>query len=103
MSPFVAGEAQAKRFLSLVAPVRDEESYLIDFVSYYLIQGVDHFYFYDNESRVPVADVIGAYRDKCTVMRAPGDAVQSRAYEHFCRHLKHETRRCAHESDHERL
>lgn len=81
-----------KHFLSLVAPLRDEESYLIEFVNYYLIHGVDHFYFYDNESTVPVVNVVRAYRDKCTVLQAPGDAVQSRAYAHFGKHFGHETR-----------
>jgi hypothetical protein len=81
-----------KHFLSLLAPLKDEESYLIEFVTYYLIHGVDHFYFYDNESAIPVGDVLGAYRDKCTILTAPGDAVQSRAYAHFCKHFRHETR-----------
>jgi hypothetical protein len=86
------GSQKQRYFLSLLTPVRDEESYLIEFINYYLIQGVDHFYFYDNDSKIPVADVILEYRDKCSVMRAPGDAVQARAYEHFCKHFKQETR-----------
>ena len=86
------GTSPQKHFLSLVAPLKDEESYLLEFIDYYLIHGVDHFYFYDNESKIPVADVIGGYRGKCTVLQAPGDAVQSRAYAHFCKHFKHETR-----------
>ncbi len=81
-----------KHYLSLLAPVRDEEDYLIEFINYYLIQGVDHFYLYDNDSNIPVVDVMGEYRDVCSVMRAPGDAVQARAYEHFCKHYRHETR-----------
>jgi hypothetical protein len=79
-------------FLSLVAPLKDEESYLSEFIEYYLIHGVDHFYFYDNESAVPVAEAVRAYRDQCTVLMAPGDAVQGRAYAHFCKHFRHETR-----------
>jgi len=91
MHPF-ACRPQRQRFLSLLAPLRDEESYLIEFINYYLIHGVDHFYFYDNDSEIPVSDVIGGYRDKCTVVRISGDAVQRRAYAHFCEHFKHETR-----------
>ena len=83
--------ARQKHFLSLLAPLKDEEDYLIEFVTYYAIQGVDHFYFYDNDSRIPVGDVLGPYRDRCTVLRAPGEAVQSRAYAHFCKHFRHET------------
>lgn len=86
------GGPEHRHFLSVLTPVRDEERYLVEFINYYLLHGVDHFYYYDNDSRIPVVDVIREYRDKCTVMRAPGDAVQSRAYEHFCKHLKHETR-----------
>jgi hypothetical protein len=91
MNPAARG-AQPTYFLSLLVPLRDEESYLIEFVNYYLIHGVDHFYFYDNDSRVPVVEAIAEYRDRCTVMRAPGDAVQSRAYAHFCQHFRHETK-----------
>lgn len=86
------GNPGPRHFLSLVAPVRDEESYLIEFVNYYLLHGVDHFYFYDNDSKVPVVDVLRPYRDRCSVMKAPGDAVQARAYAHFCKHYRHETR-----------
>ncbi|HZP88162.1 MAG TPA: glycosyltransferase family 2 protein, partial [Burkholderiales bacterium] len=81
-----------QHFLSLLAPVRDEERYLVEFVNYYLIHGVDHFYFYDNESTVPVADVLNAYRDKCTILYARGEAVQGRAYAHFCRRFRQETK-----------
>ena len=83
---------EQKHFLSLVCPVRDEESYLVEFINYYLIQGVDHFYFYDNDSKTRVVDVIRAYRDCCTVLSIPGDAAQFRAYTHFCRHFKAESR-----------
>ena len=79
-------------FLSLLIPVRDEESYLVEFINYYLIQGVDHFYFYDNDSTIPVTDVIREYRDCCTVMKAPGDAVQRRAYAHFCKNFTQDTK-----------
>ena len=54
---------QQKYFLSPVAPLKDEESYLIEFVNYYLIQGVDHFYFYDNDSRIPLVEVLRDYRE----------------------------------------
>ncbi len=36
------GSPKQRYFLSLLTPVRDEESYLIEFINYYLIQGVDH-------------------------------------------------------------
>ena len=88
----LAGTSQHKYFLSLLAPLKDEEPYLIEFISYYLIHGVDHFYFYDNESRIRVVEAIGDYREVCTVLRAPGDAVQERALAHFCKNFKHETK-----------
>ena len=87
-----SGRPQHKYFLSLVAPLKDEESYLIEFVNYYLIHGVDHFYFYDNESKIPLVEVLSDYREHCTVMRAPGDAVQVRAYAHFCKNFKQESK-----------
>ncbi len=89
MSSSATGSRQ-KYYLSLVAPLKDEEHYLIEFVNYYLIHGVDHFYFYDNDSTIPVREVLTEYRDHCTIMRAPGDAVQIRAYAHFCKHFRHE-------------
>ena len=88
----LAARPPHKYFLSLVAPLKDEESYVVEFVNYYLIHGVDHFYFYDNESAIPLREVLSDYREHCTVMRAPGDAVQIRAYAHFCKNFKHESK-----------
>src|SRR3954451_11023447 len=83
---------QHRFFLSLLTPVRDEEAYLIEFVNYYLLHGVEHFYLYDNDSKIPVTDVLRDYRDVCSIMRAGGDAVQVRAYAHFCSRYKHESK-----------
>ena len=42
-----------KYFLSLTAIIKDED-YLEEFIIYYMILGVEHFFLYDNESTIPL-------------------------------------------------
>lgn len=80
-----------KHFLSLVAPVKDEDAYLIEFVNYYLLQGVERFYFYNNDSETPLTETLRDYLDVCTIVPFPGSGVQYPCYAHFCATFKHET------------
>ena len=43
--------------------VRDEE-YLPEWIDYHILIGVTQFYIYDNESAVPVSDILKAYIEK---------------------------------------
>lgn len=58
-------------FLSVVCIVKDEADYLEEFVSYYAVLGVDHFFIYDNGSKTPVGSTLSRYLDLCTVIDYP--------------------------------
>lgn len=79
------------RFLSMLAIVRNEEEYIREFIRFYRINGVEHFYFYDNDSDVPLAEVLKDLSDICTITRIPGEKQQVIAYNHFVKNFAKET------------
>lgn len=72
-----------RHYLSLVIIVKDEDAYLQEFIEYYKLLGVDHFYFYDNDSAHPVDRLLRKYRNEVTVHRIRGKAKQMHAYNHY--------------------
>jgi hypothetical protein len=72
-----------RHYLSLVVIVKDEDAYLQEFIEYYKLLGVDHFYFYDNESAVPLTHSLKKYRNIVTINRIKGKAKQIYAYNHY--------------------
>lgn len=74
----------SKHYLSVVVNVRDEDAYLDEFIAYYTLAGVDHFYIYDNESRNPVKDTVAKnWPGLCTVIDFPGGSIKARVLKHF--------------------
>lgn len=71
-------------YLSLCLMVKDENSYLQEWLDYHILQGVEHFWIYDNESAEPVAATLKAYIDRgwATVNTINGRAMQMYAYDH---------------------
>lgn len=62
-----------KYFLSMLAVVRDENEYLEEWISWHIEKcGFDHFYIYDNESKIPVKEYLESinfkYIDKLTII-----------------------------------
>ena len=53
-----------KYYLSIVLKIKDEATYLKEWLEFYLIQGVDHFYIYDNESSDNIKEVLQPYIEK---------------------------------------
>lgn len=70
-----------KYFLSLCCIIKDEDN-LEEFILYYRILGVEHFYIYDNESSIPISTRLNNnfYKEKCTIINFPGKARQMEAY-----------------------
>jgi len=81
-----------KNFLSLVVIVKDEDAYLKEFIEYYKLLGVDHFYFYDNESANPLTNSLKEYRKSVTINTIKGKAKQMEAYSHYLSKYKKDTR-----------
>lgn len=68
--------------------VRNEQRYLKEFVAYYLVQGADHIYIYDNESDIPVNTILGPALSKyCTITPFPGRAIKFTAMQHWAKNF----------------
>jgi len=80
--------------LSIVLMVRDEDVFLEEFVAYYLVQGVDHFYIFDNKSLNPVEKILSAYRQWCTFILYPEESRgrHCQAFAHFLNKYGKETK-----------
>lgn len=88
---------QPKNFkynLSLAMCVKDEAKYIQEWIEYYLIQGVDHFYIYNNNGTDNTQEVIQKYIDKGLVswITYPGRDKQIEIYNHAVNSFKWETR-----------
>ena len=70
-----------KYFLSLTAIIKNED-YLEEFIIFYMILGVEHFFLYDNESNIPLKKRLHQpiFKEKCTIIDLPGKCKQLEAY-----------------------
>ena len=73
-----------KYYLSLCCIIKDENNYLQEWIQYHIKIGVQHFYIYDNGSRVPVKSTIKDLKltSYTTVISLPGRSKQKAAYKH---------------------
>ena len=78
-------------FLSILAIVKNQNDFIQEFVEFYKLQGVDHFYFYDNESNIPLKKVLSNSLDICTINEIHGDTQQINAYNDFLKNYKNAT------------
>jgi len=81
-----------KNYLSLVIIVKDEDLYLDEFIHYYRLLGVDHFYFYDNDSATPLTQSLKKHKDYVTIHTISGKARQMDAYRHHILTYKKDSR-----------
>lgn len=101
-------------FLVLVCMFREEDLYLKEFLDYYIIQGVDHFYLYDNENPVSTMKILEPYikNNYVTLVAWPDNildnipenerrskwndyknlSTQNLAFEHFTKNFKNKYR-----------
>lgn len=78
--------------LSICIIIKDEGEYLPEWLDWHIMQGAEHFYIYDNGSKIPVGQCIPEqYRCLCTVNYAP-DMAQMDAYSHCLAEHKNETK-----------
>lgn len=71
-------------YLTLCLIAKDENSYLQEWLDYHILLGVEHFWIYDNESTVPLADTLASYIDRgwVTINTIKGRSMQMFAYDH---------------------
>lgn len=85
-------------YLSVVSVIRDENEYLEEWIRYHIEEmGVDHFYIYDNESKVPILQYLKernfGYLNRCTIIRYPTtEWVQQDSHNDFLRRYKDHTK-----------
>ena len=83
-----------KYYLSLTMCVKDERDYIVEWLEYYLLQGVDHFYIYNNNGTDDTEDIIKPYIDQgiVTWTEYPGLKKQALIYNDAVEKYKNETR-----------
>ena len=71
--------------VALTCIIKDEQ-YLEEFIIYHHLIGIQHFYIYDNESKIPIKTrlIHPFFLKHCTIINFPGKAQQVNAYNH-CR------------------
>jgi hypothetical protein len=69
--------------LCICCIIKDED-YLEEFIIFHYLQGVQHFFIYDNESKIPLIKRLNHYFYKklCTIIDFPGKVKQMLAYNH---------------------
>ena len=82
--------------LAVVASAKDEEPYVKEWIDYYLLAGVKHFYIYNNGNSEEFKNILQPYIDRNIVTLFPGNGVQLpiikyteviRKYRFFCRYM----------------
>lgn len=70
-----------KYFLSICSIMKDEGPYLVEFLEYHLLVGVEHFYLFDNESTDNTKELLRAYIAKglVTLISWPGRSTELRS------------------------
>jgi hypothetical protein len=71
-------------YLTLCLIVKDENSYLQEWLDYHILLGVDHFWIYDNGSATPIKTTLKSYIEAgwVTIHNISGKSVQLYAYDH---------------------
>jgi hypothetical protein len=82
----------------IAAILKDEDRFVEEWVAYHRLLGVDHFYLYDNDPRLPLSRILERHADYVTVIEWPveheddcfeGRTKQTKAYMHFLRNYGH--------------
>ncbi len=83
-----------KYYLSLVLCVKDEADYILEWIEYYLLQGVEHFYVYNNNGTDNTEELLKPYIDKGIVTWHvyPGKSKQREIYNNALKKYRFETR-----------
>lgn len=81
-------------YISVCCIIKDENSYLKEWMEYYLKTGVEHFFIYDNESSEPVIHTLKrlGLAKYATVTVIKGISQQQNAYDHCLWHYGYKSR-----------
>lgn len=90
-------KSRQKQFtISICAIFKNEAPYMREWIEYYLLIGIDHFYLYNNNSEDDYQSVLQPYIDKglVTLTEWPEVPGQISAYKHWYEHYRQETNWC---------
>ena len=84
---------QRKYNISICQIFKDEAPYLREWIEYHMMIGIDHFYFYDNNSSDGYESIIQPYIEKgiITLVKWPKEHAQVEAYEDCIRRFRNES------------
>lgn len=84
---------QKKYYLAACCILKDEDPFIMEWLTYHSLIGVEYFYIYDNESANPLIDnpIIQKFagQGKLQVLRTPGKTMQIPAYAHCLQNFGH--------------
>ena len=82
-----------KYYLSLCCIIKNEK-YLEQFITYYHVLGIEHFYIYDNDSSPKISDRLNNnyFKNLCTIIPFSGKMKQMPAYNDCINRTKDETK-----------
>lgn len=85
---------KTKYYLTVDACCKDEGNFIQEWVEYYLLQGVEHFYLYNNNGTDNSEEILKPYIDKGIIswVNWPGQKQQVRIYEDIIKKHKTESR-----------
>jgi len=80
-------------YLSICTIIKDEPN-LEEFILFHYIQGVEHFFIYDNESAYPLSERLSRYffTQICTIINFPGKPQQINSYKHCLSNYGYKTK-----------
>ncbi len=80
--------------MSVVVIIKNERKYILEWLEYHLMVGVDHFYIYDNESTDGLRAILQDYIDEgvVTYHEWPGKAQQLTVYNHALEQYRMDTK-----------
>lgn len=70
------------KFNNAICCIIKDEKYLEEFIIYHYLIGVEHFYIYDNESKIPLNKRLNHdfFKKYCTIFETKGNAKQTKVY-----------------------
>jgi len=82
--PHASEHLNESYYVSLCCIIKDENEYLEEWVNYHLKIGIEHFYIYDNGSRIPIRETLEQLKlsKYTTIVKMTGKAKQVKAYGH---------------------
>ena len=72
------------KFNNAICCIIKDEKYLEEFIIYHHIIGVEHFFIYDNESKIPIKKRLNHefFKKNCSILEIKGKSQQMNAYNH---------------------